>query len=189
VSDDRHDIKITITCPVCNGAGQVREAYAYRTQHKYDGGAQVIQHAETCWLCGGENNGHITRQQHDEWLRFEENPVCPLCNGTGGRRYWSWLEGEQGSQKTFSFTPCRVCGGRRHVSPERVYAFEREKQQLRFWGLGCAALVVVVVIVGATRLLTALLNGTPWFRCCPMPGFIPLGVVLLHYSRRILHDF
>lgn len=188
-ASDEHQIENTITCPVCDEAGQVIEQYPYKTQHKYDAGGQVIEHPEPCWLCGGEHEGRITPQQYDGWQRLEAQPVCPLCNGTGGKRYWSWQETGKGSQKLFSYTPCRLCHGKRHVSQEQVYAHEREKQQLRFWGVGCTALVVVIAIVGATQLLTALLNGTPWFRCCPAPGLIPLGVVVFHLSKRLIHDF
>jgi hypothetical protein len=175
----QHQIETTITCPVCDGTGTIKEAYLYRQRHKYDSGREAIEHAETCWLCGGENNGRITHQQYEEWLKFEGNPTCPLCNGTGGKRHWSWHDGEHGSRKEFSFAPCRVCEGKRRVSPERVYKYEREKQQLRFWGVGCTALLIVIGIVGGTQILTVLLKGTPWFQCCPAPGLIPLGVILM----------
>ncbi len=179
-----NQLENTIACPVCDGMGQVKESYPYKTQHKYDAGGQVIVHSELCWFCGGEHGGLITPGQFEMWKALEAQPVCPLCNGTGGNRSWRWQETEKGSRKEFSYTPCRLCHGKRYVSQEQIYAHEREKQQLRFWGIGCTALFVVVAIVGATQLLTALLNGTPWFRCCPAPGLIPIGVVVLHFVTR-----
>jgi hypothetical protein len=184
MESDNQSIEAMISCPVCSGTGSITETYPYRTQHKYDGGGKSFQHAERCWLCGGENGGRITPEQHEEWLKYETYPTCPLCNGTGGKRYWSWQEDEHGSHKAFTFTRCRLCQGKRKVSPEKVFQYNREKQQLRFWGVGCTALIVVLIVVGATQGLTALLNGTPWLRCCPAPGLIPLGVIALHLSRR-----
>src|SRR6185295_13941307 len=109
-------IENTITCPVCNGTGSLKETYVYKSRHKYDAGAQSLPNSEPCWFCGGEKGGLITQQQYDEWHVFETYPTCPLCNGTGGRRYWSWREDAEGSHKEFAFTPCRLCEGKRKVA-------------------------------------------------------------------------
>lgn len=179
---DQQAIKDTIPCPLCEGTGSLKENYSYKAQHKYDAGAQSIPRAEKCWFCQG--SGMMTPVQQAEWLQFETYESCPQCGGTGGKRYWSWEETDEGAHKEFTFIPCRLCEGKKRISPQQMERHHRERHQLRLWGIGCTVLLAVVVIFGSTTVLTALFKGTPLFRCLPMPGLIPLGIVLLQLSRK-----
>jgi len=173
MANDSQRIENTRTCPVCEGRGKTQERYLYKQQHRYDTGGSEVFHNETCWLCGGANG--ITRDVYASWEAVESYAPCPACNSAGGKRFWDWQE----SRKRFTFEPCRVCEGKRRASPAAIALHNRERRRLQVWGIGCTALVVIGGLFIATYGANVLVRGTPWMICCPSPGLVLPGVMLL----------
>lgn len=164
-------------CPVCAGNGRIKESYQYQVRHPHDIGGQPLEQFEVCWLCEGASGGRVTEQQQHAWEVFQGYAACPQCEGNGGKRSWVW---EEGGERIFTLMPCRLCAGKRRVSPEQMQAHERERRALRLYGVGCSLLGFVVVVFGATYGLSLVVKGTPWLQCCPLPGFaIPAGIIWL----------
>jgi hypothetical protein len=166
----------SLICPACNGAGKLRATYIYKPQSRHDYGGENIERFERCFLCGGENNGRISKARFAEWEQAQE---CPACKGQGGKWFWSWLEDEHGTSKDFTFAPCNLCAGHRRVSAAQLESHRQQTKNLRFWGVGCTVVGVVGGIFIATQLLSAVVRGTPWLQCCPLPGFVTLVLMTL----------
>lgn len=164
-----------VACPLCHGSGKLRETYVYKSENRYDYGGENVQRTETCFLCV-ETPGRVSSEQKLHW---EQMQLCPICKGSGGKRFWSWVEGEQGTSKDFAFTPCNLCRGQRRVTQVQLEAHEQQNSKLRFWGVGCTAGMVIVGLFLVTQLLTAVVRGTPWFQCCPLPSFLTPAVMML----------
>lgn len=164
------------TCPVCGGAGKIEEVYAFKPRHRYDVMGESQLHAEPCWLCGGQP---VTREMLDEWQTLQRYPVCPSCGGTGGKRWWTWGETEGEPEQVFTYTPCKLCGGKQHVSPEVKQDYERQRRIIQFGTLFVVLVVGFFGLWGATALVSVVLRQTPAIFCCPLPQFVVPGAALL----------
>lgn len=167
-------------CPACGGAGEREETYVFKPRHRYDVMGESQQHAELCWLCGGQP---FTHDMLDEWQTLQSYPVCPSCGGTGGKRSWRWGEIEGEPEQVFTYAPCKLCGGKRRVSPDVKQDYENQRRVVQ---CGTLAVVVVVGIVGlwsATALVSTVMRTMPLLLCCPLPTFlIPGGVGALFFA-------
>jgi RecJ-like exonuclease len=172
----------TLTCPQCAGTGKVSHTYKYKPQHRSDTNVENIERQDVCSLCSGL--GQTTQEVVDTWERTQANPVCPLCKGEGGKYFWSWDEGEMGTRKHFTFEPCSLCKGQKHISPEDLTTYDRERRKLRFWGVGCTLLVVVVGLFAVTQVVSILLLHTPWIQCCAPPHVVFVTSMIV-ISRKI----
>lgn len=172
--------QVAIQCPACNGTGKLQRVYVYKSQHRSDSGGGQLLHEELCTLCSG--NGIIAGDRLRVWQELQSLRICPSCQGSGGRRYWHWNETEKGTQKSFEFIPCKVCGGHEHVSIEQIAAHNRERRNLQVWGVGCVGVVLVVGICGISRAAALLMGNTPWVQCCAFPQFLLPGLLLLAQS-------
>lgn len=167
------------TCPVCGGAGVCEKTYVFKPRHRYDIMGESQPHAEPCWFCGG---GPIMPQQLIEWQMFARYPVCPSCQGTGGKRTWRWGESEDESERVFSFAPCGLCGGKERVPPDARRRYENLRRQIQFVTLVVVLAVVSFGLWGATALVSAVISRTPAILCCPLPiipGAGALGVIIM----------
>ncbi len=135
---------------------------------------------EPCWFCQGEKV--LTPAQQAEWQRLQAMPICPVCQGTGGKRTWSWVETDEGTRKAFDVAVCLLCQGQRHVTPEQVEANELEKWRLRVWGVGCTVLAVGIGLCAVTQVLTLLIGRTPWAQCCTPPHLLFPAAAWLGYQ-------
>ena len=171
-----------LTCPQCGGAGKVSHTYKYKPQHRSDTQVENIERREVCSLCNGA--GQVTQDVMDAWEREQANPVCPVCKGEGGKYFWFWDEDKTGTRKQFAFEPCSLCNGKRHVSAEQLMVYERERRKLRFWGVGCTAMVVVGGLFAVTQVVSILLARTPWIQCCAPPHVVFVsGIIVI--SRKM----
>lgn len=170
-----------VVCPVCDGSGKLRETYVYKSQNRYDYDGENIQRSENCFLCM-ENTGRISTEKKAQWDQMQ---LCPICKGTGGKRFWSWVEDEQGTSKDFTFTPCNLCQGQRRVTVAQLETHQRQNFNLRFWGIGCTTLAVIGGLFLTTQFVTAVVKGTPWFQCCPLPSFLTPALVLLPIITKV----
>lgn len=165
-------------CPVCGGAWEIEETYVFKPRHRYDVMGESQHHAELCWLCGGQP---FTHEMLDEWQRLRRYPACPSCNGAGGKRSWRWGETEGEPEQVFTYTPCKLCGGRRHVSPEVKRDYVSQRRVVQCGTLAVVVVAGVFVLWGATALVSAVMR-TPLLLCCPLPQFvIPGGVGALFF--------
>ena len=159
-----------IPCPVCDGAGKVSHTYRYKPQHRNDRNSENIQRLSSCGLCGG--TGTLAPTSLDEWQQLQVHPTCPTCKGQGGRYFWTWAESESGTRKVYSFEPCSLCAGKQHVLPEQLAQYERERRKLRFWGVGCTVVFVVVGLFVLTQVISLVMARTPWLQCCAPPHVV-----------------
>jgi RecJ-like exonuclease len=162
-------------CPVCNGSGKLGETYVYKSQNRYDYDGENIRRSEVCFLCV-QTPGHLSSEQKSQW---EHMQLCPICKGSGGKRFWSWVEDEQRTNKDFTFTACSLCHGQRRVTNIQLEGHRRQNFNLRFWGISCTTVVVIGGLFVVTQFLTAVVKGMPWFQCCPLPSFLTPVAVLL----------
>ncbi|MBA3869155.1 MAG: hypothetical protein H0X30_08375 [Anaerolineae bacterium] len=159
-----------LICPECDGTGKVSHTYKYKPQHRSDVHVENIERHEVCSLCSGA--GYISQESLDAWQRIQADPVCPVCNGQGGKYFWLWDESESGTRKQFAFEPCSLCHGHKHITPEQLVLHERERRTLRFWGVGCTLLVVVGGLFVVTNVISIVLARTPWIQCCAPPHVV-----------------
>lgn len=170
-----------LTCPHCNGTGQVLHTYTYKPQHRGDSHVEIIERREVCSLCSGL--GAITQEVLATWQQVQASPICPLCMGKGGKHFWSWDEAESGTRKRFAFEPCSICHGKSHISLDLLAQYEHERRKLRFWGVGCTLLVVVGGFFVLTQVVSILLARTPWLQCCAPPHVVFVtGIIVTSYK-------
>lgn len=157
-----------IRCPVCDGSGGIEQFYQFKPRHKYDYAGGGEKHAETCPVCEGE--GSLSASAYEVWQKQQHEKVtCPACSGNRGKRSWSWNESDRGLSRQFKLEPCALCGGVGQVLPTVRQTHEREKQRIRFWGVGCTLVVVIGGIWISTTVLSLILTNTPLLICCPSP--------------------
>lgn len=171
-----------LQCPLCGGAGKVVHSYRYRPQQRSDTHIENIERSTICSLCAGE--GQITQAAMAGWIRLQANPLCPACKAEGGRYFWTWDETSAGTGKAYHFEPCSLCHGDKHVSSDQLALHARQQQKLRFWGIGCTLVFVVVGLLGATQVVSLLMARTPWIQCCAPPHVVVVtGLIVL--SRKM----
>lgn len=168
-------------CPACGGSGKVSRTYHYKAQTRSNHLKEDLDRATSCNLCAGI--GLVDTRIHADWKVLQDQPVCPACKGVGGKYTWSWDELDTGTHKKFSFEPCTVCTGKQHLTQSQLANYERERRKLRFWGVGCTVLFVVVAIFVITRVTSLFVTRTPWIQCCAPPHVVLISG-LVFASRR-----
>jgi hypothetical protein len=176
------DLIQTLTCPQCSGTGKVSHIYKYKPQHRSDTNVENIERREVCPLCSGA--GQVSQGVMDAWQHEQANPVCPVCKGEGGKYFWAWDEAENGTRKQFIFEPCSLCKGAKHISPDQLAVYERERRKLRFWGVGCTLVFVIGGLFAVTEVVSLLVYHTPWVQCCAPPHVV-FGTVMIVMSRKM----
>jgi hypothetical protein len=173
-----------LECPVCAGEGKLSQAYIYHGGgSRRDPGAEQTEQLDACWACEGA--GVLNSQSHRLLEAHVQQALCPQCRGRGGVFSWYWVERDGSTHKQYVYEPCRLCGGRRHVTPAQIEAHELEKWRLRVYGFGCAAVLAVGGILGVMQVMTVLLGATPWVQCCSPPNIIfTTGIIWWMASRR-----
>ncbi|MEZ4666623.1 MAG: hypothetical protein R3E39_01665 [Anaerolineae bacterium] len=164
------DLQSTLPCPACDGTGMRHRVYVFRTRNRAVASEVEIQRAEACTICKGI--GTVSTLELEQWQRLQVLQICPVCNGSGGKRWWSWHETGQGTQKSFEYVPCVVCGGNERVTVAQLQTHEHERRKLQVWGVGCAVLVLVFGLCGVMQIATVVMGNTPWFQCCTLPHFL-----------------